>query len=71
MPLLPRLLCAVFGPNWKTSVCGAVCLVSGFVAASPEFFTHWPLIVALAKYIAVGSGAAGLRLAHDVQKPKS
>lgn len=44
--------------HWRTTAAGIVTAAAGFVVFSPEMFAHWPLLVALAKYAAIGGFAA-------------
>jgi hypothetical protein len=44
----------ILGANWRTSVASFATAALGFVAMSPEFFAHWPLLIAIAKYAALG-----------------
>lgn len=66
--MLPALLCRLFGANWKTSVSALVSVAAGFVAFSPDLFTHFPAVVEIAKYIALG-GVASLGITA-ADKPK-
>jgi hypothetical protein len=44
--------------SWKTFASSLVTVVFGFIAASPEDFHQYPLLVHLAKYLALGGFAA-------------
>ena len=44
--------------SWRTTVCGLVMALAGFVMFSPETFQQWPWAVSLAKYIMLGGFAA-------------
>ena len=44
--------------SWRTTVCGLITALAGWVAFSPEIFQHWPWVISLAKYIMVGGFAA-------------
>jgi len=44
--------------SWKTFASSLVTIVFGFIAASPEDFQHYPVLVHLAKYFALGGFAA-------------
>jgi hypothetical protein len=48
--------------NAKTTICAIVAAAAGFVMFSPDLFAHYPVVLAVAKYIMVG-GLAGLGLA--------
>lgn len=48
----------VFGEHWKTSASALVTVASGFVAFSPQLFAHWPAVVEISKYIALGGLAS-------------
>lgn len=37
---------------------GIVAAVAGFVLFSPDLFAHWPMLLAIAKYIMAGGVAA-------------
>lgn len=52
--MIPQLLARLFGANWRTSASALAAAALGFVAMSPEFFAHWPLLIAVAKYAALG-----------------
>ena len=51
--------------SWKTTLFGIITFVAGFIAMSPATFAKWPIVVELAKYIALGAGGAGLVAAKD------
>ena len=40
--------------NWKTTAAGVIAAGAAFVVFSPELFTAWPWVVALAKFAAAG-----------------
>jgi hypothetical protein len=44
--------------SWKTTVCGIIMALAGWVVFSPETFQQWPWIISLAKYIMLGGFAA-------------
>ena len=44
--------------SWKTTACGLVMALAGFVMFSPETFAAWPVVLALAKYTLLGGFAA-------------
>jgi hypothetical protein len=44
--------------NWRTTLAGIVTAGFGFVLFSPDLFSHWPWLVAVAKYSTVGGLAA-------------
>lgn len=48
--------------SWRTTVIGAATAFFGFVLFSPESFTAFPWLIALAKYAFLG-GLAGLGIA--------
>ena len=54
--------------NWKTTAAGVIASASAFVVFSPELFTHWPLVVALAKFAAAGGLATLGIVGSDAKK---
>jgi hypothetical protein len=44
--------------SWKTTACGLITALAGFILFSPETFQHWPWAISLAKYITLGGFAA-------------
>lgn len=48
--------------NWKTSLCGIVAAVAGFIAMHPRYTSQWPFINDLAGYVMIG-GLAGIGIA--------
>jgi hypothetical protein len=48
--------------SWRTTVCGLITALAGFVMFSPETFQQWPWVISLAKYIMLG-GIASLGIA--------
>ena len=44
--------------SWKTTVCGLILALAGFVMFTPETFSQWPWLVSLAKYVMLGGFAA-------------
>ena len=52
--MIPSFLARLFGPNWRTSASAVMAAMLGFVAMSPEFFAHWPVLIAVAKYASLG-----------------
>lgn len=52
--MIPQLLVRLLGPNWRTSTAAITAAMLGFVGMSPEFFAHWPLLIAIAKYASLG-----------------
>jgi hypothetical protein len=48
--------------NVKTTVFALVAAAAGFIAISPDLFAHYPVLLAVAKYVMAG-GLAGLGLA--------
>ena len=51
--------------NWKTSVCGIISAVAGFVQASPHLFVKWPWVVAVSNYVMIGGLACMGLVAKD------
>ena len=44
--------------SWKTTACGLVMALAGYVLFDPETFQSWPWAISLAKYIMLGGFAA-------------
>jgi hypothetical protein len=56
-----------FFKDWKTTVTAGITAFFGFVLASPETFTPWPVLVEVAKYAAAGGLVAFGIVAGDRQ----
>ena len=47
--------------SWKSSTAGIVTAFFAFVLFSPETFSHWPIVLTLAKFATVGGlGTLGI-----------
>lgn len=66
--MVPLWLSKVFGQNWKTNLAGWMFAAAGFISATPQLWAKWPVVVAIANYVMVGSGAAGFMSARDSKK---
>ena len=55
--------------NWRTTTAGLITAAACFIVSSPELFTHWPWVAALAKFVATG-GLATLGILAADSKPK-
>lgn len=45
--------------NYKTTICGIITALSGFVVANPSMFAKWPIVGTIAGFIMAG-GLAGI-----------
>jgi hypothetical protein len=48
--------------NAKTTIFGLIAALAGFVSFSPDLFSRWPWMIAVAKYVMAG-GMAGIGFA--------
>lgn len=48
--------------NWKTTLAGVATALFAFILFSPETFSRWPWLVAIAKFATAG-GIAGIGIA--------
>jgi hypothetical protein len=44
--------------SWKTTLCGIIMALAGFVLFDPDTFQNWPWAISLAKYVMLGGFAA-------------